>query len=46
VSAPERSGLAGCRRGRVPREERLAAREAARVREHAEAAARLKRKYG
>jgi hypothetical protein len=41
----EQTGLVGCRR-RAPREQRLAAREAARVREHAEAAARLKRKYG
>ena len=46
MSAAERSELAGCRRGRAPREERLAAKEAARVREHTEAAARLKRKYG
>jgi hypothetical protein len=46
VTPHDRADLPGCRRGRPPREERLADREAARVREHAEAAARLKRKYG
>ena len=38
--------LNGCRRGRIPREERLAMREADRVRLHREAAERLQRRYG
>ena len=38
--------LPGCRRRPAALPQRLAAKEAARVREHTDAAARLSRKYG
>jgi hypothetical protein len=43
---PDATALPGCRQGRTPLAERLAAKEADRVRLHREAAERLQRRHG